>query len=130
MTKTLNAWVAKKKQKKHKIIVCHCVPETIKGILNTVIKIKKVFFVRRARGSLFKKICPKRTFPSDFVKLGSEILYLFLAEKMVGCFVCFVCCNFVRFWLTFLLIEAVIELRKLLLRKKVFDGRFGNCSTP
>ena len=28
-----------------------------------------------------KKKCPKRTFPSDFVKLGSEILYLFLAEK-------------------------------------------------
>ena len=28
-----------------------------------------------------KKNCPKRTFPSDFVKLGSEILYLFLAEK-------------------------------------------------
>ena len=28
-------------------------------------------------------MCPKRTFPSDFVKLGSEIHYLFLAEKMV-----------------------------------------------
>ena len=25
---------------------------------------------------------------SDFVKLGQEILYLFLAEKMVVCFVC------------------------------------------
>ena len=37
--------------------------------------------------------CPKRTFPSDFVKLGPEILNLFLAEKMVVCvfyFVCFV----------------------------------------
>ena len=36
-----------------------------------------------------KKICPKRTFPSNFVKLVSKILYLFLAEKMV------VCCLFV-----------------------------------
>ena len=51
-----------------------------------------------------KRICPKRTFPSDFVKLVSEILYLFLAEKMFVCclFVfCFVSCNFIRFWLTF-----------------------------
>ena len=32
-----------------------------------------------------KKICPKRIFPSDFVKLVSKILYLFLAEKMVVC---------------------------------------------
>ena len=28
-----------------------------------------------------KKNCPKRTFPSNFVKLVSKILYLFLAEK-------------------------------------------------
>ena len=44
-----------------------------------------------------KKICPKRTIPSDFVKLVSKILYLFLAEKMVVClFVClFVCLLFV-----------------------------------
>ena len=43
--------------------------------------------------SLFsKKMCPKRTFPSDFVKLVSEILYLFLAEKLsfVVCLVLFV----------------------------------------
>ena len=32
-----------------------------------------------------KKNCPKRTFPSNFVKLVSKILYLFLAEKMVVC---------------------------------------------
>ena len=52
-----------------------------------------------------KKNCPKRTFPSDFVKLVPEILYLFLAEKrsfvffvllffffffLFVCFVCFV----------------------------------------
>ena len=70
----------------------------------------------------------------NFVKLVSKILYLFLAEKMVVCccllFVVVVCCNFVRFWLTFFLIEALIELRKMLLRKKLFDVRFGNCLTP
>ena len=38
----------------------------------------------------FKKNCSKQTFPSDFVNnfLGSEILYLFLAEEWS--FVCFV----------------------------------------
>ena len=41
---------------------------------------------------IFKKNCPKRTFLSDFVKLGSEILNLFLAEKwsFVVLFVLFV----------------------------------------
>ena len=119
-----------------------------------------------------KKICSKRTFPSNFVKLVSKILYLFLAEKwsfvvllfccfvvllfcivllfccfvvllfccfvvlLFCCFVvllfcCFVvCCNFVRSWLTFFLIEAFVELRKMFLRKKLFDVRFGNCLTP
>ena len=33
------------------------------------------------------------TFPSDIVKLGSEILYLFLAEKLSFVLFCFVCCN-------------------------------------
>ena len=28
------------------------------------------------------------------------------------------------------LIEALIELRKMLIRKKLFDVRFGNCLTP
>ena len=43
-----------------------------------------------------KKICPKRTFPSNFVKLVSKILYLFLAEKMVVCCCC-CCCLFCLF---------------------------------
>ena len=43
----------------------------------------------RRKDHFQKKICPKRTFPSNFVKLVSKILYLFLAEKMV------VCCLFV-----------------------------------
>ena len=65
-----------------------------------------------------KKICPKRTFPSNFVKLVSKILYLFLAEKMVVCclFVCLLqLCPILAYF--FLLIEALIELRKMLLRK-------------
>ena len=32
--------------------------------------------------------CPKRIFPLDSVKLGLEILYLFLAEKMVVAILC------------------------------------------
>ena len=40
-----------------------------------------------------------------------------------------VCCNFVRFWLTFFLIEAFVELRKMLSRKKLYHARFGNCLT-
>ena len=75
-----------------------------------------------------KKICPKPL--SNFVKLVSKILYLFLAEKWSFVVLFVVCCNFVRFWLTFFLIEALIELRKMLLRKKLYHVRFGNCSTP
>ena len=78
-----------------------------------------------------KKICPKRTFPSNFVKLVSKILYLFLAEKMVVCclFVCFVAifCPILAY---FFKIEAFVELRKMLSRKKIYHARFGNCSTP
>ena len=75
-------------------------------------------------------MCPKRTFPSDFVKLGSEILYLFLAEKMV------VCCMFCLFVATlsdfgFLFFKlkhssSRADMRKMLLRKKLFDVQFGN----
>ena len=83
-----------------------------------------------------KKICPKRTFPSNFVKLVSKIVYLFLAEKMVVCclLLLLLLLLFVAtlsdFGLLFFLIEALIELRKMLLRKKLFDVRFGNCLTP
>ena len=67
------------------------------------------------RDDHFQKNCPKRTFPSDFVKLGSEILYLFLAEKwsFVVLFVLFVA-TLSDFGLLFLKIEALIELRKML----------------
>ena len=69
-----------------------------------------------------KKNCPKRTFPSNFVKLVSKILYLFLAEKwsfvvlLFCCFVLFVA-TLSDFGLLFFLIEAFVELRKILSRK-------------
>ena len=78
----------------------------------------KVSFAARQEDH-FQKKRPERTFRSEFVKLGSEILYLFLAEKCS--FVCFVCLlqYFVRFWLILIYIyfkksEALIELRKML----------------
>ena len=50
---------------------------------------------------------------------------------MVVCFVV-VCCllQLCPILAYFFLIEALIELRKMLLRKKLFDVRFGNCFTP
>ena len=69
-------------------------------------------FSARREDHFQNKDCPKRIFTSDFVKLGSNILYLFLAEKMV------VCCLFVAtlcpILAYFFLIEALIELRKML----------------
>ena len=66
-----------------------------------------------------KKICPKRTFPSNFVKLVSKILYLFLAEKMVVC-----CCLFVVCCLLFvvccLLFVATLSDFSLLFFKNPF----------
>ena len=53
---------------------------------------------------------------------------------MVDCCL-FVCCLLLLqflsdFGLLFFKIEALIELRKMLLKKKLFDIRFGNCLTP
>ena len=45
--------------------------------------------------TIFKKICRERTFCSNFIKLGSEILYLFLAERLS--FVCLIVLCFVSF---------------------------------
>ena len=70
-----------------------------------------------------KKICPKRTFPSNFVKLVSKILYLFLAEKMVVCccllLLFVVCCNFVRFWLTFFFNWSFRQAEKDAFKEKI-----------
>ena len=57
----------------------------------------------RRKDHFQKKICPKRTFPSNFVKLVSKILYLFLAEKMV------VCCCLLLLLLLLLLFVATLS---------------------
>ena len=44
---------------------------------------------------------------------------------MVVCFVAILCPI-----LAYFLIAALIELRKILLRKQLFDVRLGNCLTP
>ena len=59
-------------------------------------------------------------FQKEIVQNGSSLFYLFLANKMVVCFVLFVA-TLSDFGLLFLLIEALIELRtlrKMLLRKQ------------
>ena len=79
----------------------------------------------------FQKNVSKTNLPFRFCKIGlrnTYLLYLFLAEKMVVC--CFVC--FVLFVATLsdfgllFLIEALIELRKMLLRKDLFNVRVRN----
>ena len=67
-----------------------------------------------SRGSFSKKNCPKRTFSSNFVKLVSKILYLFLAEKIV------VCCLFVVVCLLFV---ATFSDFGLLFFKTLFKGK-------
>ena len=56
------------------------------------------------------------------IKVCSELLYLFLAEKLL--FV-FSCCNTVSDFDLLFLNEAIamIKLRKILLRKQLFDVR-------
>ena len=83
----------------------------------------------------FQKKVSKTDLPFKFCKIGLKNT-LFIFGRKNGRLLLFVvvvvvvCCNFVRFWLTFFLIEALIELRKMLLRKKLFDVRFGNCLNP
>ena len=57
----------------------------------------------------FQKNLSKTDLPFKFCKIGLKNVCLLLL------FV--VCCNFVRFWLTFFLIEAFVELRKMVSRE-------------
>ena len=64
------------------------------------------------------------------VKLVSEIFYLFLAENGRLLFVLSVCLlQLCPILAPFFSIEVLIELRKTLVRKKLFNVQFGNCST-
>ena len=74
-----------------------------KGVnLITILRILEIefFLYRLIDRIIVKKYCLKRTFRSDFVKLSSEILYFFLAEKFS--FVVLFCCNALSDLLTFL----------------------------
>ena len=75
--------------------------------------------------------------PFKFCKIGlKNTLFIFGRKngRLLLLFVVVCCLLFVAtlsdFGLLFFLIEALIELRKMLLRKKLFDVRFGNCLTP
>ena len=88
----------------------------------------------------FQKKLSKTDLPFKFCKIGlKNTLFIFGRKMVVCCFVLLFCCFVVLFCLLqlclilayfFFLIEALIELRKMLLRKKLFDVRFGNCLTP
>ena len=86
---------------------------------------------------IFKKNLYKTDLPFKFCKIGlKNTLFIFGRKNgRLLLFVClFVCLLFVAtlsdFGLLFFLIEAFVELRKMLLRKKLYHARFGNCSTP
>ena len=74
------------------------------------------------REEYFQKKLSKTDLPFKFCKIGlKNTLFIFGRKNgrllFVVVVVVVVCCNFVRFWLTFLKIEALIELRKMLSRK-------------
>ena len=83
---------------------------------------------------IFKKNLSKMDLPFKFCKIGlKNTLFIFGRKNGRSLFVVVVVCLlqfFVRFWLTFFKIEAFVELRKMLSRKKLYHARFGNCSTP
>ena len=79
----------------------------------------------------------KTDLPFKFCKIGlKNTLFIFGRKMVVCCFVVLFCCfvlfvaTLSDFGLPFFLIEAFVELRKMLSRKKLYHARFGNCSTP
>ena len=83
-----------------------------------------------SRNIIFKKKIFKTDLPFGFVKLGSEIQVIdFSAEKWS--LVCFVAQYFISLsdLAYFFKIEALIKLRKMLLRKKIVNVQLGNYST-
>ena len=75
----------------------------------------------------------KTDFPFRFCKIGLRNTLLLKNGRLFLFVFLFVCCNNLSdFGLLFLKIEALLELRKMFLRKKLFDVRLGNlnCSTP
>ena len=88
-----------------------------------------------SKGSFSKKKLSKTDLPFKFCKIGlKNTLFIFGRKNGRLLFVCLFVCLLLQFLsdfgLLFLKIEALIELRKMLLRKKLYHVRFGNCSTP
>ena len=86
----------------------------------------------------FQKKLSKTDLPFKFCKIGlKNTLFIFGRKNgrllLLFVVVCCCCCCLLQLCpilAYFFLIEALIELRKMLLRKKLFDVRFGNCLTP
>ena len=84
----------------------------------------------------FQKKVSKTDLPFKFCKIGlKNTLFIFgrkngrLLLLLLLLLLLFVA-TLSDFGLLFKQIEALVELRKMLSRKKLFDLRFGNCLTP
>ena len=81
--------------------------------------------------SFSKKKLSKTDIPFKFFKIGlKNTLFIFGRKNDRLLLLLLFVATLSDFGLLFFLIEALIELRKMLLRKKLFDVRFGNCLTP
>ena len=82
----------------------------------------------------FQKKMSKTDLPFKFCKIGLKNTLFIFGRKNGRLLLFVVCCLLLLlfvatlsdFGLLFFLIEALIELRKMLLRKKLFDVWFGN----
>ena len=67
----------------------------------------------------------KSDIPFRFCIIGLRNTLFIFGRKMVNCFVCFVCfvclLQLCPSWLTLKKIEALIEIKKMTVRKKLFD---------
>ena len=112
----------------------------VKSILTTILHfwqpsskdrtfcLKASFSARRE--DHFQKKCPKQTFRSDFVKLGSyQKYFIYFWQKNGRLFCLFVAIVF-PILADLKKIEALIDLEKADCNKKLFDVQLGNCSTP
>ena len=79
----------------------------------------------------FSKKLVKTDLPSRFYKSEVRNTKLFLFGRKIVVICCFVFCNsFPDLRSKYFKIKAIIKLRKILSRKKLFYVRLGNCSTP
>ena len=86
------------------------------------------YLFRLVKRIIFFKLS-KTDLPFRFCKKVAQKYFIYFWQKK-WTYVCFVLLQICPILAYFFLIEALIELSKMLLRKKLFDLRFGNCSTP